>query len=49
VPEEISHYEEMRRGLVNTQRRLRDLEEREVEHEHRKQQRRAVQVAGNEP
>ncbi|KAJ7352240.1 hypothetical protein DFH08DRAFT_805517 [Mycena albidolilacea] len=52
LPEEISQFEEMRRGLVNTQRRLRELERNEAEHkrldeEHRRrrQQRREERAA----
>jgi hypothetical protein len=52
VPEEISHFEEMQCGLVNTQGHLRELEWHEEERKHKKQWRRearAARAAGNEP
>jgi hypothetical protein len=52
VPGEISQFEEMRHGLVNTQRRLRELERLKEECKRRKQWRReerAAQAAAMEP
>jgi hypothetical protein len=45
VPEEISEFEEMRRGLVNTQRRLRELERSNAERKQRDEERRAQEAA----
>jgi hypothetical protein len=52
LPEDISYLEEMRRGLVNTQHRLRELKWREQERELKKKRRweaQAARAAGNQP
>ncbi|KAJ7334226.1 hypothetical protein DFH08DRAFT_814250 [Mycena albidolilacea] len=49
ILDEVSPFEEMWRGLVNTQRRLRELEQREEERERKRKQRRENWAAGNQP
>ncbi|KAJ7303051.1 hypothetical protein DFH08DRAFT_977254 [Mycena albidolilacea] len=49
IPDKISPFEEMRHGLLNTQRRLRELEQREEERERKKKRRRENRAAGNQP
>jgi hypothetical protein len=49
MPQEISYLEEMRLGLVNTWRHLRELEQHEKERKRKKQQKQAARVAGNQP
>ncbi|KAJ7323998.1 hypothetical protein DFH08DRAFT_969004 [Mycena albidolilacea] len=49
IPDEISSFEEMRRGLLNTRRGLRELEQREEEWERKKKRRRENRAARNLP
>ncbi|KAJ7347534.1 hypothetical protein DFH08DRAFT_960849 [Mycena albidolilacea] len=49
IPDEISPFEEMRCSLLNTQRRLHELEQREEERERKRKQRRENRAARTQP
>ncbi|KAJ7356542.1 hypothetical protein DFH08DRAFT_953881 [Mycena albidolilacea] len=49
IPDEISPFEKMRCGLLNTQCHLHELEQREEERECKRKQRRENRAAGNQP
>ncbi|KAJ7356528.1 hypothetical protein DFH08DRAFT_953870 [Mycena albidolilacea] len=49
ILDEILPFEEMRCGLLNTQRRLHELEQREEERERKRKQRWENRTAGNQP